>query len=73
MWFLVVLSWCVLGLLWTANGKRLPQLSPQAALDFDLYFNCSEVGITHTPNLVKIFDYFSAMKVWPVVLVVFGF
>jgi hypothetical protein len=36
--------------------ERLPQLSPQAAPSFDLYFNCSEVGITHAPNLVKIFS-----------------
>jgi hypothetical protein len=32
-----------------------PQLSPQAALGFDLLFNCSELDITHTPNLAKIF------------------
>jgi hypothetical protein len=56
MWLLVVLSWWVCGPLWKINAKRLPQLSPQAALGFDLYFNCNEVGITHTPNLVKIFS-----------------
>jgi hypothetical protein len=35
--------------------EGLPQLSPWAALGFDLYLNCSELGITHTPNPVKIF------------------
>ena len=36
-----------------------PQLSPQAALGFDLLFNCSELDITHTPNSAKIFlNYF---------------
>ena len=34
--------------------EGLPQLSPQAALGFDLYSNCSEVGVTHAPNLMKI-------------------
>jgi hypothetical protein len=49
------------------KGEGLPQLSPQAALGFDLYFDCSEVDITHTPNLVKIFSFiFSAAKVWHV-------
>ena len=54
------------GCLWSFRGgfvvrcgqvkwEGLPQLSPQAALGFDLYLNCSEVDITHTPNLVKIF------------------
>jgi hypothetical protein len=54
------------GCLWSFRGEfvvgcgqvkweGLPQLSPQAALGFDLYFNCSEVGITHTPNPVKFF------------------
>ena len=37
------------------KGEGLPQLSPQAALGFDLLFNCSELDITHTPNLAKIF------------------
>jgi hypothetical protein len=32
-----------------------PQLSPQAALGFELLFNCSELDITHTPNFAKIF------------------
>jgi hypothetical protein len=27
---------------------------------FDLSFNCSEVDITHTPTLAKIFELFSA-------------
>jgi hypothetical protein len=38
------------------SGKGCRSFSPQAALGFDLYFNCNEVGITHTPNLVKIFS-----------------
>ena len=55
MWCFVVLSWCDRGPLWTVKYGGLPQLSPSAALDFDLLFNCSELDITHTPNLAKIF------------------
>jgi hypothetical protein len=32
----VVLSWRVCGSLWTVKSEGLPQLSPQAALCFDL-------------------------------------
>jgi len=35
--------------------EGLPQLSPVAALCFDLFFNCSELGVTHTPSLEEIF------------------
>ena len=35
---------------WTVKYEGLPQLSPQAALVFDLLFNCSELGITRTPT-----------------------
>jgi hypothetical protein len=63
--------------LWSAvdgNGEGLPQLSPQAALGIDLYLNCSELGITHTPNLMKIFRlFFGDERFGPSVLVVFGF
>jgi hypothetical protein len=56
------------------SGKGCRQLSPQAALGFDLYFNCNEVDITHAPNLVKIFlIIFRRWTVRTVVLVVFGF
>jgi hypothetical protein len=48
----VVCWWFVVDVKW----EGLPQLSPQAALGFDLLFNCSEVDITHTPNLAKIFQ-----------------
>jgi hypothetical protein len=48
-------SWCVGGDSWEVKCEGLPQLSPQAALGFDLLFNCSELDITHTPNLAKIF------------------
>jgi hypothetical protein len=34
--FFVVLSWRVCGWLWTVKSEGLPQLSPQAALYFDL-------------------------------------
>jgi hypothetical protein len=37
------------------NEEGCRSFSPQAALGFDLLFNCSEVDITHTPNLAKIF------------------
>jgi hypothetical protein len=41
--------------LWTVKGEGLLQLSPQAALNFDLFFNCSELDVAHTPNLMTIF------------------
>jgi len=50
-----VLSWCLSWSLGTVKCEGLPQLSPQAALGFDLLFNCSELGITHTPSLEKFF------------------
>jgi len=61
--FAVCLLWCFAGhfagafVVVCGRVKRegLPQLSPQAALGFDLLFNCSELDITHTPNLAKIF------------------
>jgi hypothetical protein len=59
MLHLMVLPWLLRGALvvicGTLNAEGLPQLSPQAALVFDLLFNCSELDITHTPNLAQIF------------------
>jgi hypothetical protein len=37
------------------NEEDCRSFSPQAALGFDLLFNCSELEITHTPNSAKIF------------------
>jgi hypothetical protein len=55
----VVLCWHFAGAFVVICGgvkcEGLPQLSPQAALGFDLLFNCRELDITHTPNLAKIF------------------
>jgi hypothetical protein len=54
--------WCFAGRFVVRCGRvkceGLPQLSPQAALGFDLLFNCSELDITHTPNLAKFFELF---------------
>ena len=49
----VVSLWSVVDRL---NGKDCRSFRHRQPLDFDLYFNCNEVGITHTPNLVKIFS-----------------
>jgi hypothetical protein len=38
--------WFFCGALWTAKWERPPQLSPLAALCFDLFFNCTELEIT---------------------------
>jgi hypothetical protein len=56
----VVRSWSVVAV----KCEGLPQLSPQAALGFDLYFNCSELDITHTPNLAKIFLIILGLRFW---------
>jgi hypothetical protein len=39
--------WFLCGALWTAHWERPSQLSPLAALRFDLFFNCTELEITH--------------------------
>jgi hypothetical protein len=63
-WFL----WPFRGVMVVRCGRvkcgGLPQLSPLAALDFDLLFNCSELDITHTPNLAKIFLIIFGQRHW---------
>ena len=60
----MVLSWCVCGELWTFKFEGLPQLSLKAAPGLISSFNCSELDITHTPTLAKIFWLFFNGKIW---------
>ena len=54
-WWFVVLRGGLVVRCGQVKCEGLPQLSPVAALCFDLFFNCSELGVTHTPSLEEIF------------------